>query len=215
MPPTAVTEVIESLDVFERLFGASQATAADFFSEWKSDLPTLTQNELIALDQIRQRFRYQRKTGKVAEGMVNAIVVSKLFELAGFYDPPFRVRSEASVTLEAAVQDDDDTEPKILRGRIDFLVLQNQLWQAVIESKETTFDIENGIPQVLTYMMGAPSTQNTMYGMVANGTHFIFVKVARGGSIEYDFSDVFSMLSRQNCLYSVLQILKKIGSIIM
>jgi hypothetical protein len=152
--------------------------------------------------------------GPVTQGMVKAIVISKLFELAGFYDPPFGFRSEPSITLEAVVQEDDESEPKTLRGRIDFLVLQNQLWQAVIESKETTCDIENGIPQLLTDMMGAPSAQKAVYGMVTNGTHFVFVKVERGESIEYDFSDVFSMLSRRNCLYPVLQILKKIGAII-
>jgi Type I restriction enzyme R protein N terminus (HSDR_N) len=146
--------------------------------------------------------------------MVKAIVVSKLFELAGFYDAPYRVKSEASITIAAIVENDDyDAAPKTLRGRIDFLVLQNQFWQAVIESKETTFDIENGIPQILRYMVGMPSEQNTGFGMVTNGTNFIFIKLQRGNSIVYDFSDVFSMLSRDNCLYPILQILKKIGAI--
>jgi predicted type IV restriction endonuclease len=137
----------------------------------------------------------------------------KLFELAGFYDAPYRVKSEASITIAAIVEDDDDAAPKTLRGRIDFLVLQNQFWQAVIESKETTFDIENGIPQILSYMVGMPSEQNTVFGMVTNGTNFIFIKLQRGNSIVYDFSDVFSMLSRDNCLYLILQILKKNGVI--
>jgi hypothetical protein len=213
MPQTAVTDIVQSLADFHRLFGAARSTQTDFFLEWQTVLPELSDFDRLNLDQIRQRFRYQREMGKVAEGMVNAIVISKLFELAGFYDPPFRVRSEASLTLEAVVQDDDESEPKTLRGRIDFLVLQNQFWQAVIESKETTFDIENGIPQILTYMTGAPSSQKTVFGMVTNGTHFIFIKLHQGESVEYDFSDVFSMLARHNCLYLVLQILKRIGAI--
>jgi hypothetical protein len=215
MVQTAVTEVIQSLADFHQQFGAARSMQPDFFPEWRTALPALDDTDRANLHQIRQRFRYQREMGKVAEGMVNAIVVSKLFELAGFYDPPFRVRSEASVTLEVVVQDDDDVEPKTLRGRIDFLVLQNQFWQAVIESKETTFDIENGIPQILAYMAGAPSSQKTVFGMVTNGTHFIFVKLQRQESIEYSFSNTFSMLSDTNQLDDVLQILRRIGAIIM
>ncbi len=214
MVQTAVTEAIQSLADFHRQFGAARSAQADGFPEWQTGRSELTDGDRANLDQIRQRFRYQREMGKVAEGMVNAIVVSKLFELAGFYDPPFRVRSEASINLEVVVQDDQDSEPKTLRGRIDFLVLQNQFWQAVIESKETSFDIENGIPQILAYMAGAPATQKTVFGMVTNGTHFVFIKLHRGKSIEYDFSDVFSMLSRPNCLYPVLPILLRIGAII-
>jgi hypothetical protein len=40
------------------------------------------------------RIRYHREVGQVTEGAANAIVVSRLFEMAGFYDPPFRLRSE-------------------------------------------------------------------------------------------------------------------------
>jgi hypothetical protein len=217
MGQTAATQLIQSLKDFQSHFGAERSGQDDFFSEWQSELPELTAADRRSLDQIRQRFRYQREMGKVAEGMVNAIVVSKLFELAGFYDAPFRVKSEASIIVAAIVEDDaDDAAPKRLRGRIDFLVLQNQFWQAVIESKETTFDIENGIPQILSYMVGAPSEQNTVFGMVTNGTNFIFIKLQRGNdkSIVYDFSDVFSMLPRDNCLYAVLQILEKIAAII-
>jgi hypothetical protein len=81
--------------------------------------------------------------------------------------------------------------------------LQDQFWQVVIESQETTFDIEMGIPQLLTYMLGAPSIQRSLFGMVSNGNHFMFVKLQRfpvrealpTPQIEYGFSNTFSMLS--------------------
>jgi hypothetical protein len=50
---------------------------------------------------------------------------------------------------------------------------------------------------------------------VTNGTHFIFVKLQRQESIEYSFSNTFSMLSDTNQLDDVLQILRRIGAIIM
>lgn len=121
----------------------------------------MKEGEGPALDLIRDRFRYQRKAGSVAEGAVNAIVISPLLALAGFYDSPFHLRLEASVSVKTTIEVEDETgtlQPEILRGRIDFLVLQDQFWQAVIESKETTFDIEMGVPQILIDMMDAPST---------------------------------------------------------
>ncbi len=216
MVQTAITRVIQSLEDVERYFGAVRSTDRDFFLEWRSRLPPLSDSEKPTLDLIRDRFRYQRKTGPVAEGAVNAIVISPLLALAGFYDAPFHLRSEASIAVKTTIEVEDVTgelQPEILRGRMDFLVFQDQFWQAVIESKETTFDIEMGIPQILTYMIGAPLTQNAIFGMVTNGNHFMFVKLQRSPKVEYSFSNTFSMLSDLNQLHDVLQILKRIGTI--
>jgi hypothetical protein len=49
-------------------FGAERSGQDDFFPEWQSGLPALTDTDRLSLDQIRQRFRYQREMGKVAEG---------------------------------------------------------------------------------------------------------------------------------------------------
>jgi predicted type IV restriction endonuclease len=145
----------------------------------------------------------------VAEGAVNAIIVSCLLEMAGFYDPPFRLRSEVSVELETSV--DNQT----LRGRIDFLVIQERFWRAVIESKETEFDVEVGIPQTLAYMMANPAQSDPLFAMVTNGNSFIFLKVSRGEQCEYDFSETHTLLPRANRLCEVLQILKGIARIAM
>jgi hypothetical protein len=204
MVQTAVTKVIQTLgDVHDRL-GLSRSPAADFFPEWQQDLPELTVANQEMLDRTRQRFRYHREAGQVTEGMVNAIVVSPLLEIAGFYDPPFRLRAEQSIEIETAQAD------RVLRGRIDFLVMQDGFWQVVIESKETTFDIEVGIPQLLTDMMAVPSQQSALFGMVTNGSSFVFVKLDRSQA-QYDFSDVYTMLSRANPLYPVLQILQRVA----
>ena len=179
----------------------------------------MKEGEGPALDLIRDRFRYQRKAGSVAEGAVNAIVISPLLALAGFYDSPFHLRSEASVSVKTTIEVEDETgtlQPEILRGRIDFLVLQDQFWQAVIESKETTFDIEMGVPEILIDMMDAPSTQKCVFGMVTNGNHFMFIKLQRSPKPEYSFSNTFSMLSDLNQLCdktpSILNSSSSIGS---
>ena len=202
----AVTKAVRSIVDLREQFGMERSLSDDFFLEWQVDLSELTTAEYATLDQVQQRFRYQREMGQVPEGAVSAIVVSRLLELAGFYDVPFGLRSQASVEVATRV------EGLMLRGRIDFLVLQDQFWQAVVESKETEFDIEVGVPQILAYMMAAKQRQ--VFGMVTNGSHFLFIKLQREGAIGYDFSDTFSMLSRKNCLYDVLRILKKISQIV-
>jgi hypothetical protein len=207
MVQVAVKQVVKTLSDVHGQFGLSRSPRDDFFPEW-TNRSDLQESDRFHLDQIRQRFRYQREMGQVAEGAVNAIVVSRLLELAGFYDPPFRMTSERSIEISTR------SENMTLRGRIDFLVLQDQFWQAVVESKETEFDVEVGIPQILAYMMGAPAEQSIVFGMVTNGSNFIFIKLQRDVQ-QYDFSDSFSMLSRANCLYPVLQILKQIGQISM
>jgi Type I restriction enzyme R protein N terminus (HSDR_N) len=201
----AVKKVIKTLADVHEQFGLSRSSRDEFFTEWQTHRSDISEAERFQLDQVRQRFRYQREMGQVAEGTVNAIVVSRILELAGFYDPPFRMNSEQ--TIEISTRSEDLT----LRGRIDFLVMQDQFWQAIIESKDTEFDIEVGIPQILAYMMGAPKSQKVLFGMVTNGSNFIFIKLQRETVMEYDFSDSFSLLSRQNCLYPVLQTLKGIG----
>jgi predicted type IV restriction endonuclease len=208
MVQTAVTQVVKTLnDVHER-FGLRRSPNDQFFTEWYTNLPSLNALEQETLDLIRQRFRYHREAGQVTEGAVNAIVVSRLLEMAGFYDPPFRLRSEVTVDIETVDQDET------LRGRIDFLVIQAQFWRAVIESKETEFDVEVGIPQILAYMMANPIRDEPLFGMVTNGNSFIFLKVRLGENPEYDFSETYSLLSRTNRLYEVLQILKGIGQVV-
>jgi hypothetical protein len=117
MVQTAVTQVVQTLnEVYER-FGLRRSPNDQFFMEWYTNLPSLNALEQETLDLIRQRFRYHREAGQVTEGAVNAVVVSRLLEMAGFYDPPFRLRSEVTVDIETVDQDET------LRGRIDFLVI--------------------------------------------------------------------------------------------
>jgi predicted type IV restriction endonuclease len=205
MVQTAVTQVVKTLNDVHQRFGLQRSQDDHFFTEWYTDLPLLDELERDTLDRLRQRFRYHREAGQVAEGAVNAIVVSRLLEMAGFYDPPFRLRSEVSVEIETLA------EQEILRGRIDFLVIQEQFWRAVIESKETEFDIEVGIPQTLAYIMANPIQQKSLFGMVTNGNSYIFLKVTPGELPEYDFSETYTLLSRSNHLYEVLQVLKGIA----
>lgn len=205
MVQTAITKSITTLNEVEAKFNLRRTEDQQFFTEWFADLPELTQEEQTALDQIKARYRYHRANGPLAEGAVNLIVVSRLLELAGFYDPPFKLRAEVSVEITTEVEDE------ILRGRLDFLVVLDQFWVVVIEAKHTDLDIELAIPQTLAYMIATPHPDRAAFGMVTNGSTFVFLKLTQLATPRYDISEVFSLLPRRNQLYEVLQVLKRVS----
>jgi len=132
-------------------------------------------------------------------------VLAPLLELAGFYDPPFLIRSEAPVEIQIEEHD------QILRGRIDTLVIQDQLWVLVVESKRTSFSVDVAIPQALAYMMSNADLSRPTYGLVSNGGYFMFLKVLNQGEPQYALSDDFSLYRHHNDLLKVLRVLKRIS----
>ncbi|BAT54742.1 unknown protein [Nostoc sp. NIES-3756] len=206
---TAITEAITSLSEAITRFDLVRIESEQFFPEWKSELPEITEAEKESLDVLRRRYLYHRGEGNLLEGTVMLLVVSPLLALSGFYDPPFRIKAESSVDL---VLDDGE---EILRGRIDVLILQNQLWVMVLESKKTTLSIWSAVPQALAYLMANPQPDKPVFGMVTNGDDALFIKVkSEAGRPQYDVSRVFALFTSATELYNILQILKRIGQTI-
>lgn len=201
----AISKQIVSLNqVYER-FGLRRAESDRFFTEWRENSMELSADEKARLDQIKQRYDYQQADNPLLEETVKMLIVSPLLDLAGFYESPFRFRTETPISFE--FQDDE-----AIQGRIDARVIQQQFWVLVVEAKQTKASIEVGIPQLLSYMMANPSPQRATFGMVTNGSSFAFAKVFEQN---YDFSDVYSLISRRNQLYEVLNVLKRIGALIL
>jgi len=96
---SAITDVITTIALAETRFNLSLTEDGAFFPEWQSDLLVLSSHEKKSLDELRQRYLYQRSAGQLLEGTVTLLLVSPLLAIAGFYDPPFRVRAEESVSL--------------------------------------------------------------------------------------------------------------------
>jgi hypothetical protein len=78
----------------------------------------------------------------------------------------------------------------------------------VIESKRSDFAVTRAIPQALAYMLGNEETVLPTFGMITNGNEFLFLKVLKH---EYANSRLFSLVNPDNELYSVLQVLKRLG----
>jgi len=204
----AITDAITTLAEAERRFNLTRIEDKAFFWEWQSDLPEPLATEQTDLDELRRRYLYQRSERQLLEGTVTLLLASPLLTIAGFYDPPFQVQAEESVRLTL-----NDGE-EVLQGRIDVLVLLNQFWVVVLESKKTALSVWTALPQTLAYLMANPQPQQPSFGMVTNGDDILFVKLVQAESRLYALSRVFAPFTSRQELYSTLQILKHIGRVI-
>ncbi len=204
----AITEAITTLAEVERQFKLLRTEDEAFFLEWQTQLPELSDAERSALDELRRRYLYQRSQGQLLEGTVTLLLASPLLAIAGFYDPPVRVRAEASMQLTL-----DDGE-EVLQGRMDVLVLLNQFWVVVLESKKTALSVWAALPQTLAYLMANPQPEKPSFGMVTNGDEILFVKLVQSEHRCYALSRVFAPFTSNRELYNALQILKRIGQVV-
>ena len=202
MSTTAITEAITTLAEAEKRFNLQRTENEQFFAEWHTNLPNLTETEKTTLNELRRRYLYQRTENHLLEGTVMLLLVSPLLAIAGFYDPPFKVRAEESVQI---ILDDGE---EVLQGRIDVLVLQNHLWVVVLECKKTALSVWSALPQTLAYLMGNPQPQQPSFAMITNGDDILFVKMTQMDNRQYDVSRVFAPFSSSRELCSVLQVLK-------
>jgi hypothetical protein len=171
----AITTIAEA----ERRFGLIRNEDPNFFWEWQRFSAELTEQDSSQLADLRRRYVYHRSAGHLLENTVTLLLASPLLAIAGFYDPPFRVRAEESGKL--IIQDSEE----ILQGRIDALVICDSFWVMILESKKTMLSIWSALPQALAYLMANPhinsttSPQNNLpgFGMLTNGDEMLFVKV--------------------------------------
>jgi hypothetical protein len=205
MVTLGITKAITNLTEAHIKLGISPSPNATFFAEWKQPLPPLSNSEKTRLDHLKQRYLYYADSGAITEGTVNLILLSPLLETLGFIDPPYQVRGERYVRFEI---EDGDT---ILDGLIEALLIQEQLWLIVIESKRYGFSVRQAIAQTLAYMAGAP--RSPVFGLITTGEDYLFVKFDRESS-HYALSDKFTLSTTEgNELYSVAQILKQLVSL--
>jgi hypothetical protein len=190
----------------EQRFQLRQTEDPAFFSEWQSVLPALSETEQQRLARV-EAIVANLERRSVLENTVKLAVVAPLLDLSGLFLPPFYASTEDSVEIEAADQS------LVVRGRMDVLVLQDQLWVLVIESKRAEFSPKVGIPQILSYMLATPNPDLPCYGLVTNGTDFVFLKLKVADRPRYARSRQF-VLGQDQDLAQVLQILKHLAIVV-
>lgn len=178
-----------------------------FFTEWQEDLPDLSDSDKQQLDKVKAGYLNLLNYPPLLEDVVRMAVLDPILFIGDFYLAPFYVKSEQSIDI---VEEDDGV---IIRGRIDTLVLKNQLWVMVIESKRASYSIEAGLAQMLAYMLGNPNPEKPSYGMITSGGTFIFVKCVQEDYPKYATSNLLATRNPRD-LYSVLKILKRLSQIV-
>ena len=195
-----------SLYEIEEKFNLQRLFDDTLFPEWQENLPATTEVERQWLDQVKADFisieRYP-----LHEEVVKMAVLAPLLFFARFFHHPFYPRAEVEVKIAA---EDDGT---IVRGKVDVLILRQQLWVTVIESKNKDFSLAKAVPQALLYMMTSHAKQ-PVFGLVTNGSHFTFIKLIKQERPRYLLSDEFSLYRQGNELYTVLGILRRLGAIV-
>ena len=151
-------------------FKLQKSEAADFYLECRGQSVVLTESEHRVLDRLKRNYLYLLEYPAM-ESIVKMVVLSPILDLAEFYEPPIRVEGEASIQMSA------EDEGKIIQGSIDILVVQEMLWVTVIESKNSEFSITKAIPQTLVYMLANPRVHRPYFGLVVNGSEFLFLKL--------------------------------------
>lgn len=195
-----------SLYDLEKKFNLTLAEDEQFFTEWKEELPAITDSEKQALDRIKVNYLNLNRRRSLLEDLVKMVVLSPLLDLAEFYSRDFDIQTEAEV--EIILEDEDE----VIKGYIDVLTLKDDLWILVIESKRTQVDVMSALSQLLFYMLNNPNFVQETFGLMTNGREFVFVKLTQQETPKYGYTKAFDLQTRENELYSVLSILKRLSS---
>ncbi|OCR00942.1 restriction endonuclease subunit R [Oscillatoriales cyanobacterium USR001] len=188
-------------------FGLQQVRNPEFFREWQENLPEITDTEKQLLDRVKEGYFNLLEYPPLLESVVKLTIVSPILFLAGFYVSPFHIKAEKPIQIQ------EEDEGKIIEGRIDILILKNNFWVTVIESKQLSFSVDEGLAQLLAYMLANPHPENPTFGLITTGANFTFVKLLKGEVPHYTTSKEFVTRNPGNELYSVLQILKRLSQL--
>jgi len=209
---TAIAKAILNLRDVEAKLNLRRSADLHFFFEWQGTLPELTPSEKKSLERLATRYLHYLEEGEVNEGTLNIILLSPLLDALGLCDPPYRIRGEAWVEVQTAV--DTEEGAITLEGRIDALTLQEQFWLVIIEGKRGGFNVLQAVPQTLAYMAATPHPERPVFGLVTNGYDYLFTKLVRQERREFALSHNFTLLSdEQRNLLQVARVLKHLVGI--
>ena len=209
MPQTLPASEV-TLRSLKQSLNLQAASSAQFFPEWQIEATPCSEIEQTYLDRVQANFLDLLEEPPSLENSVKMVVLAPLLDLAGLYRRPFRITTETSIEIE--LEDED----RCIRGRIYVLVVRDSLWLVVIESKRSDFSVSRALPQTLAYMLGNPQADRATFGLMTNGTEFMFLKTQQRETetsrlSQYATSRLFSLFNPGNELAQVLAILKHLA----
>ncbi len=207
----AMTQTIQAKDVTLRdltvQFGLQLTEDEQFFREWQDDLPDVTDDQKRFLDKVRAGYLNLVIDPPLLEKTIQIAILGPFLFLADFFLPPFQIKTEQSIEIIA------EDEGTIVRGQIDILLMREQFWVAVIESKRFSFSMEAGLAQLLAYMLANPHPNQPGFGLIVTGGTFVFIKLIKDTVSQYAVSREFAIRNPGNELYEVFRILKRISQL--
>jgi hypothetical protein len=134
-----------------------------------------------------------------------------LLRLAGFYRRPIYISLEQAIAPIEIL--DEDTK---ITGRMDLLVARQdnstRLWVLVLETKNSTSEALNGLPQLLTYAFTSLEQQESVWGLTTNGLSYRFVYLRAGSPATYQIMPELNLIDDDRAL-QLLQILKAVRTV--
>lgn len=207
-----MTQMIQAKDINLRYlidrFGIQLVENDQFFREWQDNLPQITDLDRQLLDKVKAGYINLLNYPPMLEDIVRMAILDPILFIADFYLHPFYVKSEEPIDLVT------EDEGVIIKGRIDTLILKDQFWVMVIESKRASYSIEEGLAQILAYMLANPHPDKPAFGMITTGGSFIFIKLVKGEIPQYATSKLFAIRNPVNELYDVFRILKRLSQLV-
>jgi len=175
-------------------------------------LENLTEFEQQELQVIRNIFREYYSEGKISEGQIKFLFLAPLMKLAGFYDSSIKITLEENIA-DISVEDEDTN----IKGRMDILAVNKTqgkkvttpFWILVIESKNSSFNASEGLPQLLTYAYKSLENQTSVWGVTTNGMDYQFVYLQQGDPPIYQLLPKLD-ITRSESSIELLQIFKSI-----
>ncbi|QMS91892.1 restriction endonuclease subunit R [Nostoc edaphicum CCNP1411] len=190
---------------FLKLEKLSNAAFTDFLT-----LEPLSEFEQQDLLRIRNDFDRYLSAGKISEGLVKFLTIAPLMRLAGFYDVPIRLTMEDSIAI--AVEDED----RRITGRMDILAINSPqsniappFWVLVIETKNSSVNVIEGLPQLLTYAFKSLDQQPSVWGLVTNGQLYQFVYLRHDNQSTYELMPLLNLIQSPDAI-ELLQVFKAI-----
>ncbi|NES19428.1 MAG: restriction endonuclease subunit R, partial [Symploca sp. SIO3E6] len=138
-------------------------------------LEPLTELESQEILKIREVFRSYYDAGKVTEGQVRLLPIAQLMWLSGFYQTAIKITLEENIA-----QIDVEDEDTIIKGRMDILAVNRAQQRTgittfvilLIETKNSTVNALEGLPQLLTYAYRRLEEQSGIWGLTTNGLNY-------------------------------------------
>jgi hypothetical protein len=199
-----------TLDDVHHLFGFQEQFNGSFTP--LLSLEPITELEQQELIRIWHEFKPYITTGKVSEGVVKAMTMFPLMQIAGYYTPPIRLSIEEGIAAINIVN-----EETRITGRFDIIAINRELltaadtffWVLVIETKEGLANVWAGLPQLLAYAYKSIEHQVSVWGLATNGLNYQFVYIQSGNHPTYQIMPLLNLFELESSV-RLLQVLKAI-----